>query len=107
MWPKLTLLACLALNASAQDAVSNATSGPWTAELNGVWSWHEGDDMQWASPSFDDSGWPIQRGQAPRRSTLYWLRLKLHVGRLMNPALLVGPVASTYEVYWDGKRLAE
>src|SRR5690242_14998969 len=105
MWRKLALLAGLALTATAREAVSNAASGPWTAELNGVWRWHEGDDTRWASPSFDDSGWPIQRGQAPRPSTLYWLRFRLHVARPMNPALLVGPVASAYEVYWDGKRL--
>src|SRR4051812_44270634 len=58
MWRKLAVLACLALGASAQEAISNATSGPWTAELDGVWRWLEGDNLAWASPTFDDSTWP-------------------------------------------------
>ena len=31
--------------------------GSSTVELNGPWKFHKGDDMRWAQPGFNDSGW--------------------------------------------------
>ena len=31
--------------------------GSSSVELNGPWKFHKGDDMQWAQPGFNDSGW--------------------------------------------------
>ena len=105
VWWQFALLACLTTTAVAQDGVANAVSGPWTAELNGAWRWHAGDEMQWASPSFDDSQWSVLRvpGPPPNTSSFVWLRTRVRTGTLARPALLVGPVASAYELYWDGK----
>jgi hypothetical protein len=107
MWHKLALLACLAISGFAQDAVTNATSGSWTARLNGAWRWHAGDDVRWAGPSFDDSSWQILKvpGPPPQTAGLFWVRLQVRISGLSRPALLLGPIASAYELYWDGKRL--
>jgi hypothetical protein len=67
----------LALRADTAPAVQNsgaATAGTSSApishwaeqvvlgsssvELNGPWKFHKGDDLQWAQPDFNDSGWP-------------------------------------------------
>jgi hypothetical protein len=85
---------------------SKAATGPWSAELNGTWLWHAGDDMQWASPAFDDSAWPVLRVPGPLPPTQqYWIRLSVQLGRVSDPGLLVGPIAYAYEAYWDGQRI--
>src|SRR4051812_34041604 len=106
MWHKLALLACLALSASAQRAVTDARSGDWTAKLNGPWLWHTGDNLSWASPSFDDSGWTRLSvlGVSPR-DRRYWIRIHLESGPMSDPGLLLGPVAYAYDVYWDGQHI--
>lgn len=39
--------------------------GKGTIPLDGTWEFHTGDDLAWASPTLDDSGWqPIQVGRA-------------------------------------------
>src|SRR5438270_12034601 len=106
MWHKLALLACLGLCASAQDAISNATSGPWTAELNGIWRWHDGDDLRWAAASFDDSQWArLTLPGTPPNALRYWIRIPVLLGRASDPSVLVGPIAYAYEAYWDGQRI--
>jgi len=107
MWRSFALLSCFAVSGFAQDAVTTATSGPWTAQLNGMWRWHAGDDVRWAAPSFDDSNWPILKipGPSPQTAGLYWVRLQIRMGALSSPALLLGPIAAAYELYWDGKPL--
>jgi heme exporter protein D len=32
--------------------------GSSSVDLNGPWKFHKGDDLQWAQPDFNDSGWP-------------------------------------------------
>ncbi|MFL6450065.1 MAG: SpoIIE family protein phosphatase [Bryobacteraceae bacterium] len=109
MWRKLAVLACLALGASAQEAISNATSGPWIAELNGIWRWHEGDTMEWAAPPFDDSWWALlpNPGPLPRPNEIYWIRLHLRLGALSDPGLMLGSIGYAYYVYWDGRRIGQ
>jgi hypothetical protein len=54
-FPFLALsFAFLLCGASAQQTV---TLGNATAALNGPWGFHTGDDMAWAQPDYDDSGW--------------------------------------------------
>ena len=49
MLHKIALLLLLASSfAQAQD---------WSHELSGKWKFHPGDDVHWAAPDFDDSGW--------------------------------------------------
>src|SRR3954470_3445725 len=101
MWLSLIPLAFVAAHVP-----SNATSGPWTAELNGTWLWHAGDNMRWASPSFDDSAWPkLTLPGAPPSELQYWIRIPVRLGTLSDPGLLLGPIAYAYEVYWDGQRI--
>src|SRR3954467_866084 len=101
MWLSLIPLAFLAAHVP-----SNATSGPWTAELNGTWLWHAGDDMRWASPSFDDSNWIKLAVPGPPPNMLrYWIRIPVLLGQVSDPGVMIGPVAYAYELYWDGVRL--
>ena len=39
--------------------------GKGTADLDGLWQFHLGDDPQWAQPGFDDSGWESILADAP------------------------------------------
>ena len=39
------------------DSQLQVTLGDGTAELSGMWKFHTGDDIAWAQPDFDDSGW--------------------------------------------------
>src|SRR5581483_4958379 len=106
MWRKLAVLACLASGAFASNAITNATSGPWTAELNGTWRWHAGDNMQWAWPGFDDSNWrPLQLSGSVPLDRQYWIRIPVELGHVSDPGLLLGPFAYAYEIYWDGRRI--
>src|SRR4051812_27529993 len=55
------------LKGSSEAATSPARTGSqWaeqvvlgssSVELNGPWKFHKGDDMRWAQPGFNDSGW--------------------------------------------------
>ncbi len=90
----------------------DATSGPWSATLDGTWRWHVGDDMRWASPSFDDSDWPALRVPGPLPEVEperkpYWIRLHLETGAISDPGLLLGDIGYAYEVYWDGRRIGQ
>src|SRR5690242_5893948 len=99
MWRKLALLACLALSASAQRAINDVSSGAWTAKLKGPWLWQAVDDMQWASPALDDSGWHAWKvpGPPPKSEWVskspYWFRLHVKLGNISDPGLLLGPIA--------------
>jgi sigma-B regulation protein RsbU (phosphoserine phosphatase) len=106
MWPKFAFLVLAAVCASAQDVTSYVASSSAEEELNGVWRWHKGDNMQWSSPSFDDSKWSsLKVGPLPDRWDIHWIRLHVRITALREPALLLGPIASSYEVYWDGARI--
>ena len=85
--------------------------------LDGSWQFHTGDDLAWASASFDDSQWePIQvgrswegqgEGQGHRDYTGFaWYRrhLVLPPGQPKdwNLALFIPIVESSCEVYWNG-----
>ncbi|MGA3160326.1 MAG: SpoIIE family protein phosphatase [Terracidiphilus sp.] len=42
---------------SAQPSLIKGTIGDSVLVLNGPWRFHPGDNMEWANPAFDDSGW--------------------------------------------------
>jgi hypothetical protein len=46
--------------AAAQSGLVKGTIGDAILVLNGPWKFHPGDDLGWAAPSFDDSGWDTQ-----------------------------------------------
>ncbi len=93
--------------------------GRATVPIDGLWQFHPGDDLGWASPDFDDSGWAnIQVGktweeQGYRNLTGFaWYRrhivlaagapdtstLSLYLHSNFNPAC-----DSACEVYWNGQ----
>jgi phosphoserine phosphatase RsbU/P len=88
------LIATSALTAMASPqspAVMNIQDlGKGTAELNGPWQFHIGDDMRWAQPAIDDAagqgGWETIRPDAPwgaqghyAYAGFAWYRLRLHI----------------------------
>ena len=42
---------------AAASSVVPVKLGESSTELTGPWKFHTGDDMAWAQPDFDDSGW--------------------------------------------------
>jgi hypothetical protein len=96
--------------------------GKGTAALDGPWQFHLGDDAAWAEPGIDDAtghgGWEQITADAPwgaqgyRSQTGYgWYRKHLHVtpapGAEPDFALMMGRIEDVYEVYWNGKRIAQ
>ncbi len=61
----LLLLPVLVLGSAAQNApasspaVAQITLGQSVVGLTGPWKFHIGDNQEWASPEFDDSGWSL------------------------------------------------
>lgn len=88
--------------------------GQGAVPLDGPWEFHTGDSLEWASPSFDDSGWePIQVTSSwgsqnhPSYTGYSWYRrhVQIHTldGSKSKFALLMPPVDDAYEIYWNGK----
>ncbi len=57
-----------AAQAPAQAGFVKGTIGEPVLVLNGPWKFHPGDDMAWASSSFDDSSWDTQDLTPPQGS---------------------------------------
>ena len=88
--------------------------------LVGQWQFQEGDELRWASPGYDDSGW---RGQLvpgpwpdkdyPEAGQFAWYRLTLqfdldspnHLADLGHLGVAMGKVMSAYELYAGGRLL--
>jgi hypothetical protein len=117
-WIALVLLlfslasAALGQQQSASPIVLNGL-GRATLPLDGNWQFHEGDDLAWSSPDYDDSAWqPIHvgrswEGQGHRNYTgfaWYRRRLELAPGSVTGwtLALYLPNVDSACEVYWNG-----
>ncbi len=88
--------------------------GRGAVEIDGDWQFHLGDDLRWASPSFDDSGWePITTSSSwgsqghSGYTGFAWYRRHVQINRVpgfqSSYALLIPPVDDAYELYWDGK----
>ena len=84
---------------------------PWRSgltEINEGWATHEGDDLNWAKPAFDDRGWQqvdledIGGAQPGSR----WFRKHINVGPdQTNVRLLVEGGDGTYELFVNGARV--
>ena len=114
------VLVLTAIGGSSQTPAAKHIEGLGigTADLDGPWQFHIGDDMQWAQPDTKDStgqgDWEtIQTGKPWGAQGHYayggfaWYRLHLHI----TPAtgfnspfqLLLPAVQDACEVYWNGK----
>ena len=81
--------------------------------LDGPWQFHLGDDLRWASPGLDDSGWEqIQVSNSwgsqdhPGYTGYAWYRRHVQIRTLngsQSYALLMPPTDDAYEVYWNGQ----
>jgi hypothetical protein len=102
------LAAVLPLRAQTFDA-SQFPQGVTT--IDAQWRFHPGDDPAWASPSFDDSSWPLlSTGEDGRRTmnrhlTGYsWYRLRLKLPATPQQlGIDIGHINSAAEVYADGQ----
>jgi hypothetical protein len=92
--------------------------GQGAIPLDGAWQFHTGDNPEWASPSFDDSGWEALQVNAPWGSqghpgyTGYaWYRRHVQVhtiaGSQTKYALLMPPVDDAYEIFWNGRSIGQ
>jgi hypothetical protein len=92
--------------------------GRATVPVEGTWQFHEGDNMAWAAPSLDDSGWqPIQvgrswEGQGHRNLTGFaWYRrhvvFNLDRNADWDAALALYDVQDAAEVYWNGQLIGK
>ena len=111
---RLVLLAIAALALPACAQVFNMEQGREpVVSLDGLWRFHPGDNPAWASPTFDDSQWPLLRaGESwttqgyPDYSGYAWYRFSLVVVDGSRPlALLLPRIYTGYVVYANGRRI--
>ena len=104
----LLLASMLSLPAQSFDA-SQWNQGVTT--IDAPWRFHPGDDPAWASPSFDDSSWPLLatdrywgvQGYAGLKG-YGWYRLRLKLPATTQPlGIDIGHLNSAGEIYVDGK----
>lgn len=113
-------------------ATMQISLGDAAVELTGPWKFHTGDDMVWAQPGFDDSGWdkmdmtpPPGTADASLGSSGYipgwtargypdysgyaWYRLKVDIRGTHDPLALKMPDSAddAYQVYVNGRRIGE
>lgn len=103
----------------------------WSLPLDGPWKFHTGDNIQWASPAYDDRAWATQSLAAPLSANdgdqgithfaagwaaqgfagytgFAWYRLSVADPRLAQGEIaILGPamVDSAYQIYADGRLL--
>jgi hypothetical protein len=92
--------------ASAPANVTEWRSG--LTEINDGWAAHEGDDMAWASPGFDDSSWQTVdlEDMGSAQPGWHWFRKHVTVGPdYPSVRLLLEAGEGTYELYVNGQRM--
>jgi phosphoserine phosphatase RsbU/P len=85
--------------------------GQGVTTITSRWRFHPGDNPAWASPSFDDSSWPLlATGQKwgsqgyPDLTGYAWYRLRLKLPATSQPlAIDIGHINSAAEIYADGQ----
>ncbi len=105
----------VAVCAGCADASTTRVVLSDPAPLAGAWKFQPGDDLAWAEPDFDDSGWaeiqvPGSWGrQGYADVDVAWYRLTIELESEREPAvdqpqlgLRIGDVFSAYELYVDG-----
>ncbi|HKF46038.1 MAG TPA: PP2C family protein-serine/threonine phosphatase [Terracidiphilus sp.] len=93
--------------AAAQEAPMQWRSG--LSEINENWLQHEGDNLAWAQPAVDESGWKAVddvEDMGPAQTGWRWYRKHLNVGPDHSTVrLLVSAGDGTYELYVNGRRV--
>lgn len=107
----LFLIFLLCSLACAADTPAPANITHWRSglvEINDDWAAHDGDNMAWASPGFDDRGWQTvdleEMGGA--QPGWHWFRKQVNVGPdYPEVRLLLEGGVGTYELYVNGQRM--
>src|SRR5258708_24162418 len=87
--------------------------GKGTVPIDGEWQFHLGDDVRWASLSYDDSQWEHIKTDSswgaqthPSYSGFAWYRRHLDIAPSrvadLKLAILMPAVEDEYSVYWNG-----
>jgi len=92
-----------------------AAHGQQIIALDQFMRFHPGDDIAWANPAFDDSSWPLIRGNEtwyaqgyPKLTGFAWYRFKVTLPSHAGPlALWVPLIATNFQIYADGRLIAE
>jgi len=103
---------------SRPEPLSLTGLGRATLRVDGEWRFHTGDDLKWAQPELDDSGWqPIRVGQDwetqghPDYTGFAWYRRELLLDAPVEGpvdwhlGLYLPKVDSAADVYWNGVKV--
>jgi hypothetical protein len=102
-------LLAVCMIAAAASALGQL-SAPNDVVILNTWRIHAGDDLNWAKPDFDDSGWRL--GESPTKNTglvfdpgFLWYRTTVSLPASLQGrdlAISMGPFDEVYEVYVEG-----
>jgi hypothetical protein len=109
-------LLCVTIALCCEGAFSQAAipdPGPGTLAIPGTWHFHTGDDLAWASKTYDDADWQaITLGESwaalghAGYSGYAWYRKHLDLRSSPSAlAVLVPEAGGAYEIYWNGEKL--
>ena len=95
------------------EALKAQDPGRGYVEVGGKWQFNTGDNLAWAQPGYDDSGWEQLRGDNtwstqthPSYVGFAWYRKRIEVTGATGPlTILMPPVDDAYELYWNGQRI--
>lgn len=102
------------VNAPAPGSFNVAGIGTGTRQMDGLWQFHLGDNPRWSQPDFDDRTWehlPADKpwGDAghPGYTGFAWYRRQIALDPADNTplGLLLPPLNSVAEVYWNGVKV--
>lgn len=72
-------------------------------------AWHQGDNVAWARPDFDDQSWKrIPRAELPSRDGIYWVRFRVRLPEndwLSACDSVSLSIVASYDIFWDGHLL--
>ena len=93
--------------------------------LDGAWRFHPGDSpledttapekFLWASPTFDDSNWPLLQSDRswsvqgyPNMSGYGWYRFTIQLPPGNQPtSLMLAPIITSFQVFVDGRQIGQ
>ncbi|MGC1363157.1 MAG: SpoIIE family protein phosphatase, partial [Silvibacterium sp.] len=114
----ILVLAAFSLAASGfAGTLTVENPGTGSVPLDGKWQFHLGDDLSWANPALDDSGWEQISADTtwgaqthPSYAGFAWYRRHITIenssrAQMKNLALLIPPVDDVYDLYWNGKKI--
>lgn len=95
------------------DTFTKHDPGTGSVAVGGLWQFHTSDEMAWANPAYDDSGWEQLRGDDtwgaqthPGHTGFAWYRKRIKIADAgKSLAILMPPVDDAYELYWNGQKI--